>query len=1263
MNPYHALPIYTESVIQSYSNKRREENPPHIFAVADGAMRHMLEDHENQSLLITGESGAGKTENTKRVIQYLTATTVDADASGPWHSGEPLGLLERQILQANPILESFGNAQTVRNNNSSRFGKFIRIEFSATGTIAGGNIEWYLLEKSRVHSRHANERSFHVFYQLLRCRNSALLDSLSLSSYPEHYAYLSSTRKDIEGVDDSVEFRHLIEALRTMGFTADEEYDLFLVLALILHFGNLELTEDRSGQARITNMAQLQLVSRLMGVDAGRLNDALVRPTVRAGRESVTQARSKKQVLDEVAALCKTMYEKTFGWLVERINRVLDRPTSKSQFIGVLDIAGFEIFETNSFEQLCINYTNEKLQQFFNRHMFHLEQQEYARESIQWDYVNFGLDLQPTIDLIESLSPVGILATLDEECIMPKATDLTFTEKLMSVWAPARNSPEVATSKFVPSRQVKRFIVRHYAAQVEYSTDAWLDKNRDPLNDNVARVIAGAEASFVASLFAEATTPDESVPRSRRGAFRTVGQRHKEQLASLMAQLDSTQPHFVRCIVPNTDKRPGRMDLPLVLEQLRCNGVLEGIRIARLGYPNRLLFVDFVNRYALLAPDAPKSQAMDHRVLSSYIAQSMGIDTSVYKIGLTKIFFKAGVLAELEEQRDACLHDLFTRFQAAARRCSAQRLARKRLRRNAAMATLQANAKAYQDVNASPWWRLYLRLQPLLAATENDEEAKRHELEMAMARERAARDELEKKRLAELETKLRNSCAVLEEQLDDARTQQASLEDTLRATEERLILAEAHVAEGQAERDEWQREMHMLQQQLDESGQREKEMQTELTALADLLDKELNMRVTLEHEHSDALNKAARMEEALNSARQSLAEHTERAEQHIHDLAEKHEAELDAVKASLDEARAKSVQHEGLSERLAELERAHTELQSAHKRAQTQVAEQEARWEAAAKQRVPLEEALAEARAARDAMAQRTEALEKALKDAEHAHTRLQAKHEHVTETHVAQLAEAHTAMEERDAARAELAALQYALDQERAGRASDRTLAQERADMAAKEHEENARLLEERSAELKKLNSKVYVLELENKRLESLQNKTTVEHVHVLEEAKKYTDRQLSDVQAELQELSTYTRSLERTRARMQQEHEVLARTAGGVSIEEAIGQRDEARAALEESKKMSMRELKRTRAEYEAKIQRLEEELRRVQKNHHTEKTLSALGSGRKSHAVAARQVLAEIQMETELLAKDLARASALRSPLPTPTESQENAPASHP
>lgn len=1248
VNPYHSLPIYTEQIIEMYKNKRRQENAPHIFAIADGAMQNMLKGHANQSLLITGESGAGKTENTKRVIQYLAATAMDADSMSPWHAGEPLGLLERQILQANPILESFGNAQTVRNNNSSRFGKFIRIEFSASGTIAGGNIEWYLLEKSRVHSRNAHERNFHVFYQLLRSRDTALLESLRLSSFPENYAYLANTRKDVEGVDDSVEYHALLDALRTMGFSMTEEHDLFRVVALILHMGNLELAEDRSGQARITNMDQLMLVSELMGVNASQLNTALVRPTVRAGRESVSQARTKKQVTDEIAALCKTMYERTFGWLVDRINKVLDRPTSKSQFIGVLDIAGFEIFETNSFEQLCINYTNEKLQQFFNHHMFMLEQQEYAREMIQWDYMNFGLDLQPTIDLIESTSPVGILATLDEECIMPRANDDTFTDKLVSIWAPPKSSAAVTTSKFLPSRQVKRFVVRHYAANVEYNTENWLDKNRDPLNDNITRVMVGSEHPFLSSLFAHFVSSEEtSAPKSRRGTFRTVGQRHKEQLVSLMSQLDSTQPHFVRCIVPNTHKQPGRMDLSLVLDQLRCNGVLEGIRIARLGYPNRLPFTDFVTRYALLAQDALRSHSMDGRVQSCRIAESIGMDPAQYKIGLTKIFFKAGVLADLEEQRDACLHDILMRFQASCRGHQTRRIVQKRLRQRASKQTLQQSAQAYMKLQSNAWWRLYMRLLPLLAASKDDDEIKRHEMEMAIARERALRDEQEKARMAELEARLKQQCMMLEEQLDDERTQHASTHDTLNGTTQRLTDAEAELAELQSEREAWLRETNDLQRQIEEGSQRETEIQAELTGVCEQLNKQLSSRAKLEREHGEAVLRAESLEEALDDARNSLHSYQERTEQHIQDLAAKHEAELHRMRTELELVTQRAEDYEDLKKCLDNAEKERTELRDAYNSAKSIISSNEARFQQESEKRQPLEQALSDAKREHDSLRAQLASTEEARRTAEHAQSQLKSKHDRMSELYASKQ-EAHKVLiSERDEARAELASLRQTYAKNQAELQSECKRISEQETVQEKQRSELQCKLDESSANLKKAQDKIRSLELENRRLESLQNKTTVEHVHVLEEAKKYTDRQLSDVQTELQELSTYTRSLERTRARMQQEHEVLARTAGGLSIEEAIIQRDEARAALERAESDSARTLKKSRAEYESRIRKLEDELRRMHKNHQTEKALTSLGSGRKSHAAAARQVLAEIQMETELLAKDLARASSLHQP----------------
>lgn len=477
--------------------------------------------------------------------------------------------------------------------------------------------------------------------------------------------------------------------------------------------------------------SEAERACHLLGIPLSEFTKAVLRPRVLAGREWVTQARTRQQALDELASLCKTLYEKSFGALVDRVNRALDRPTNKSTFIGVLDIAGFEIFETNTYEQLLINYTNEKLQQFFNHHMFVLEQEEYAREGIEWDYVNFGLDLQPTIDLIESSGNfIGILSCLDEECIMPKATDVTFTHKLNYLWTAddaSTASGEVShpgKMKYAPARFEQGFTIQHYAGKVEYRTDGWLEKNKDPLNDNLTRVFAASSESYISRLFAEfAESAGSSMSMEngalaslrkkkivKKGAFRTVGQRHKEQLASLMNQLQATQPHFVRCIVPNTLKKAGRMDVPLVLDQLRCNGVLEGIRIARLGYPNRLPFVEFRQRYEVLTPGIIPRGFMDGRKACLRMVDALELDHAIYRIGTSKIFFKAGVLAELEERRDALLFDIFSRLQAAARMWTARRHMKKIVNRAMAIRTIQRNTRVYNKLREWEWWHLYTKV-------------------------------------------------------------------------------------------------------------------------------------------------------------------------------------------------------------------------------------------------------------------------------------------------------------------------------------------------------------------------------------------------------------------------------------------------------------------------------------------------------------------------------------------------------------------------
>ncbi|KAG5440194.1 hypothetical protein PCANB_001763 [Pneumocystis canis] len=639
VNPYKSLPIYTDEYINTYRNSKRSDSKPHIYAITDLAFHNMLKMRENQSILITGESGAGKTENTKKVIQYLTA--VATSQLNKHH----LQKLEQQILQANYILEAFGNAQTVRNNNSSRFGKFIRIEFNSKGQISSANIDWYLLEKSRVIQQNTSERNYHVFYQLLAGASKELKRKLFLENSIDDFVFLKKSSKYIDG-----------ESFTIMGFSEDEQYSILKLVASILHLGNLKVVSDRSEQAKLLNFEQAERLCHLFGISVSEFTKALLCPKVKAGREWVTNARSSQQVIYSLEALAKSLYERAFGNLVEKINNAMDRNSTKMHFIGVLDIAGFEIFEVNSFEQLCINYTNEKLQQFFNHHMFILEQEEYARENIDWKFIDFGHDLQPTIDLIEK-------ANVNEECVIPKGTDKTFTEKLDYIWK--NKSSKYKSSKF----SGEAFILKHYAADVEYSTTGWLDKNKDPLNDNIVRLLAYSSDKYIANLFLDFSEHMDLSPRKtivKKGLFRTVAQRHKEQLGSLIKQLESTQAHFVRCILPNQFKMPFVFNSPLVLDQLRCNGVLEGIRIARTGFPNRLSFFEFRQRYEVLTPCLPNDY-MDGRKTTKLMLEKLDINTSNYKIGLSKVFFKAGILAELEDRKDICLQNIFTQFQAISR--------------------------------------------------------------------------------------------------------------------------------------------------------------------------------------------------------------------------------------------------------------------------------------------------------------------------------------------------------------------------------------------------------------------------------------------------------------------------------------------------------------------------------------------------------------------------------------------------------------------
>ncbi|NXS34789.1 MYH1B protein, partial [Pomatostomus ruficeps] len=500
VNPYKWLPVYNPEVVLAYRGKKRQEAPPHIFSISDNAYQFMLTDRENQSILITGESGAGKTVNTKRVIQYFATIAASGDKKKEEQSsGKMQGTLEDQIISANPLLEAFGNAKTVRNDNSSRFGKFIRIHFGATGKLASADIETYLLEKSRVTFQLKAERSYHIFYQIMSNKKPELIDMLLITTNPYDYQFVSQGEITVASINDQEELMATDSAIDILGFSADEKTAIYKLTGAVMHYGNLKFKQkQREEQAEPDGTEVADKAAYLMGLNSADLLKALCYPRVKVGNEYVTKGQTVQQVYNSVGALAKAVYEKMFLWMVVRINEQLDTKQPRQYFIGVLDIAGFEIFDFNSLEQLCINFTNEKLQQFFNHHMFVLEQEEYKKEGIEWEFIDFGMDLAACIELIEK--PMGIFSILEEECMFPKATDTSFKNKLYDQHLGKSNNFQ--KPKPAKGKAEAHFSLVHYAGTVDYNITGWLEKNKDPLNETVIGLYQKSSVKTLALLFA-----------------------------------------------------------------------------------------------------------------------------------------------------------------------------------------------------------------------------------------------------------------------------------------------------------------------------------------------------------------------------------------------------------------------------------------------------------------------------------------------------------------------------------------------------------------------------------------------------------------------------------------------------------------------------------------------------------------------------------------------------------------------------------------
>ncbi|XP_032932488.1 myosin-1B-like isoform X1 [Catharus ustulatus] len=926
VNPYKWLPVYNPEVVLAYRGKKRQEAPPHIFSISDNAYQFMLTDRENQSILITGESGAGKTVNTKRVIQYFATIAASGDKKKEEQqpSGKMQGTLEDQIISANPLLEAFGNAKTVRNDNSSRFGKFIRIHFGATGKLASADIETYLLEKSRVTFQLKAERSYHIFYQIMSNKKPELIEMLLITTNPYDYQYVSQGEITVPSINDQEELMATDSAIDILGFTADEKTAIYKLTGAVMHYGNLKFKQkQREEQAEPDGTEVADKAAYLMGLNSADLLKALCYPRVKVGNEYVTKGQTVQQVYNSVGALAKAVFEKMFLWMVVRINQQLDTKQPRQYFIGVLDIAGFEIFDFNSLEQLCINFTNEKLQQFFNHHMFVLEQEEYKKEGIEWEFIDFGMDLAACIELIEK--PMGIFSILEEECMFPKATDTSFKNKLYDQHLGKSNNFQ--KPKPGKGKAEAHFSLVHYAGTVDYNITGWLDKNKDPLNETVVGLYQKSSLKTLALLFASAGGEagqfydihisiggggggGKKGGKKKGSSFQTVSALFRENLNKLMTNLRSTHPHFVRCIIPNESKTPGAMEHELVLHQLRCNGVLEGIRICRKGFPSRILYADFKQRYKVLNASAiPEGQFIDSKKASEKLLGSIDVDHTQYKFGHTKVFFKAGLLGLLEEMRDEKLAQLITRTQARCRGYLMRVEYRRMVERRESIFCIQYNIRSFMNVKHWPWMKLFFKIKPLLKSAESEKEMANMKGEFEKTKEELAKSEAKRK---ELEEKM----ASLMQEKNDLQLQVQSEADALADAEERCdqliktkIQLEAKIKEV-TERAEDEEEINA------ELTAKKRKLEDECSELKkDIDDLELTLAKVEKEKHATE-NKVKNLTEEMAALDETIAKLTKEKKA----LQEAHQQTLDDLQAEEDKVNTLTKSKTKLEQQVDDLE-------------------------------------------------------------------------------------------------------------------------------------------------------------------------------------------------------------------------------------------------------------------------------------------------------------------------------------------------------
>lgn len=736
VNPFQRVTLYGPEIIQAYSGRKRGDLEPHLFAIAEDAYTAMAKEGMGQTIIVSGESGAGKTESAKFIMRYLASVNPPESQTKAKtkFSLDESSEIERQILATNPILESFGNAKTTRNDNSSRFGKYIQILFDGKQEIVGARIRTYLLERSRIVFQPTTERNYHIFYQLCAGAPSKERKDLGLDTDVTKFHYLKQggpTSTPIGGVDDAEEFRATQQALSTVGISVEKQWAVFRLLSALLHLGNVKITQTRTDSVIDDADPALLLATRFLGVNFADFKKWTIKKQIITRSEKIVTALNAAQATVVRDSVAKFVYACLFEWLVAIVNESLagengDAAERAEMFIGVLDIYGFEHFQKNSFEQFSINYANEKLQQEFNSHVFKLEQEEYVKEEINWTFIDFS-DNQPCIDVIEG--KLGVLALLDEESRLPSGSDASFLQKLGSQLLKPANKNVFKKPRFGNTA----FTIAHYAHDVTYEVEGFLEKNRDTVPDEHMLLLASTKNPFLKEVLdaalgsVKAADPphpgspslsDSGSGGSRRSSIipdpgrsslvaanagpkrpgaairkPTQGSIFKASLITLMDTLSITNVHYIRCIKPNEAKRPWEFTPSQVLGQLRACGVLETIRISCAGYPSRWTYEEFAERYYMLVPSAdwqPMIQHMELRPLCSLILERTINDPDKYQSGLTKIFFRAGMLAALESLRSDKLNALVT-------------IVQKNMRRRMAVKKYQELRRA--TIKIQTWWR------------------------------------------------------------------------------------------------------------------------------------------------------------------------------------------------------------------------------------------------------------------------------------------------------------------------------------------------------------------------------------------------------------------------------------------------------------------------------------------------------------------------------------------------------------------------------